>query len=147
MRRRSKPDRGRRRKPDGNGARRRKSLKTAVKSSAKRSVPTVGKSLSRQATVKCSAPKSAAINRNRLKRKRNEKPSVAITITAKENALSAANCSGRTAAVRQFAPRNAARNIITSTVLNGGTKNKPTKSYGRWCDLLFHRQKQEGKKF
>ena len=75
-----------------------------------------------------SAPKSAAIRQDRRGRKRNGKPSVANTVIARGNALSAASCSGQTAAVRPFAPRNAARNIIMSTVLNGGITNKPRKS-------------------
>lgn len=64
------------------------------------------KSLSRQATDRCSVPKSAAIKQGKTKRKQTEKQNEEITITDSVYVLCAAIPIGLHTANRNSAPKN-----------------------------------------
>lgn len=95
-----------REKPTEKSERHRKSLKTVAKSLRQRFALIATKSLSRQATDRCSVPKSAAIKQGKTKRKQTEKQNEEITITDSVYVLRAAIPIGLHTANRNSAPKN-----------------------------------------
>ena len=93
-------------KPTEKSERHRKSLKTVAKSLRQRFALIATKSLSRQATDRCSVPKSAAIKQGKTKRKQTEKQNEEITITDSVYVLRAAIPIGLHTANRNSAPKN-----------------------------------------